>query len=579
MPPHTKHQKKNKPAPYQDLSLEENNQKPAKKVKNQHDNNNTETRSENHVTMTRDVDLTQNATQLNTNNNNNAQEPLSITTNQTLQDNNLQDIEFDLEDWTDIQYNTRHKIFIPTEKPELKKRLDKKREIENLIPDHIRIVGSDIKYSGDIMYIKIDFPTAKDRLSAVEHLDTNNIQWKTNIQTNEQTPPNRKAEIIVRDIPLEITENDIRRQFNTYGDIQKIILKVNGAWQTANIIYQSEDTVSTHFKDKWSDIIRKDSVRIYLAEDYENNKETRNEFCAKLCNLPKHTTGFDIVNYIEEIGGKTCFIPRTKVQYDRVRYAYVNFESKEQLETVLSSQETHYMKNFNIFWTTTDTKTCHICQSRDHLAANCPRLQDRAKNEKRISKLANLYVKKKLDIPSAKNIIKKANNLKQQKQKSYSQVAQEGAGIHNTQTQSIEDRLSRIENLLDTALFAIQQIINKGIAQEERLELQKEIDLRNQQINKTPSKPPKSLNTHTNPTNNIQKAPAVKKSTNNKTESHKDNTIFTSIHAPIKDDSISIATDTRMTTLENNMSKVIHLLETLQNTTPKEASPTTPMQQ
>jgi hypothetical protein len=87
------------------------------------------------------------------------------------------------------------------------------------------------------MFIKIDFPTARDRLSAIEHLDKINIQWKTSIQPNDQIPPNRKAKIIVRDIPFKINENDIHRQFSTYGDIQKIILKVNRAWQTANIIY------------------------------------------------------------------------------------------------------------------------------------------------------------------------------------------------------------------------------------------------------------------------------------------------------------------------------------------------------
>jgi hypothetical protein len=53
------------------------------------------------------------------------------------------------------------------------------------------------------------------------------------------------------------------------------------------------------------------------------------------------------------------------------------------MEAILASQETHYIKNFNIFWTTTETKTCHICQFRAHLAVECPRLQDKVKNEKK----------------------------------------------------------------------------------------------------------------------------------------------------------------------------------------------------
>src|SRR6266487_6353933 len=417
---------------------------------------------------------------------------------------NIKDIKLDTKDWTKIQYTTRHKIFISTEKTDLKKRSEKKKEIENLIPGYIRIIGSDIKFSDEDMYIKIDFPSAADKIAAVEHLDKTNIQWKTNISSTDQTTTDRKSEIIVRDIPLEITEEDICRQFTQYGDIRRIVLKVNRAWQTANVIFHLEDSVRSNFQQKWSDIIRKDSVRIYPAEDYEHTKQTRDQFCAKLCNLPRNTTGFDIADYITQVKGKTCFIPRTKVQYGRVRYAYVNFETKEDLEAVLTSQEAHYIRNFNIFWTTTDTKTCHICQSRDHLAAVCPRLQDKTKNEKRISKLAELYTRKRLNIPSTKNVIKKAANIK--KQKTYSQAAQEGIET-NIQAKSIEDRLSKVEKLLDTALFTIQEIINKGIVEENRAELQKEIFQRNQQNHNTPSRPPNPPKKQNAPTNTQDNTP------------------------------------------------------------------------
>ncbi len=368
---------------------------------------------------------------------------------------------------------------------------------------------------------------------------------------------------------MEITEDNIRRQFTQYGDIRRIILKVNRSWQTANIIFHLEDTVKTYFQDKWSDIIRKDSVRIYLAEDYESNKETRDLLCAKLCNLPRNTTSFDIADYINQVKGKTCFIPRTKVQYGRVRYAYVNFETKEDLEAVLTSQEAHYIRNFNIFWTTTDTKTCHICQSRDHLAAVCPRLQDKTKNEKRISKLAELYTRKRLNIPSAKNIIRKAENFK--KQKTYSQAAQEGI---ETQAKSIEDRLSKVEKLLDTALFAIQEIINKGIVEENRAELQKEISHRNQQNHNTPSRPPNPPKKQNAPTNTQDNTPI-----NTQPTEKNDNTLSNSIHAPIKDNSLSISTEARISTLESNIIRLIQLVEATQRSAPTDTTPPTPMQQ
>jgi hypothetical protein len=97
------------------------------------------------------------------------------------------------------------------EKTDIKKRSEKKKEIENLIPGHIRIVGSDIKFADDTMYIKIDFPSAADKVATAEHLDKINKQWKTNISQNDQSPTDRKSEIIIRDILLETTEDDVHR--------------------------------------------------------------------------------------------------------------------------------------------------------------------------------------------------------------------------------------------------------------------------------------------------------------------------------------------------------------------------------
>src|SRR5947209_5719926 len=161
------------------------------------------------------------------------------------------------------------------------------------------------------MFIKIDFPTLKDKLSAMEELDKINIEYKTSIKETNDTNDNRKAEIVIRDIPLEINENDIRHHFSSYGSVAKINMRVNGAWQMANLTFNNENIVSEFFNEKWSDIVRKDSVRIYLAENYEQSKEYRTCFCAKLCNISKNTTGFDIESYIHSIKGKTCFIPRT----------------------------------------------------------------------------------------------------------------------------------------------------------------------------------------------------------------------------------------------------------------------------
>ncbi len=348
MPPQTRQQKKTKKTPYLEPSLEENSKNPSKKAKNQHDNNNTETRPVGHVTMTRDVDPSKNALTTTDQNNNNQTLPINPL-NEISNNIELIDANLDTDNWTDIQYNTKHRIFIPTEKTTTQNRQEKRRETKKLIPEYIRIVSSDTKWADNIIYIKIDFSTSKDKLAAMEELDKLNIQYKTNIKEANAISDNRKAEIAIRDIPLEINKNDIRRHFSSYGSIAKINMKVNGAWQTANLTFNDEATIAEFFHEKWSEVVRKNSVRIYLAENYEQNKEERTRFCAKLCNIPKNTIGFDIEDYIYSMKGKTCFIPRTRIQYGRVRYAYVNFENEADMQAAINTQETQYMKNFIVY--------------------------------------------------------------------------------------------------------------------------------------------------------------------------------------------------------------------------------------
>src|SRR5439155_26097603 len=102
-----------------------------------------------------------------------------------------------------------------------------------------------------------------------------------------------------------------------------------------------------------------------------------------------------------------------------------------------------------------------------------------------------LYAKKRVETHGAKSIINKANAI-QKGRKTYSQAAQETISSSNSALNPVlESRLVKIKNLLNTALFAIEQIINKGIAEEERKELQDQIDARNANLLKTPSKNPK----------------------------------------------------------------------------------------
>src|SRR6185369_14982578 len=198
-----------------------------------------------------------------------------------------------------------------------------------------------------------------------------------------------------------------------YGKIERIILKVNFGWQTVHIYFESPDAITDNFQNKWSTTLKKDSVRVYLAKDFDAETSRRQLYTLKLCNLPRGTTAFDIQDYIKDVRGKTCFIPRSRGKYERVRYAFVAFDSEEDKKAVLDYEEEEYIKDNRIFWTETETKTCHVCLSTQHLAAACPKIQDRRRNENRINKLADLYKRKKVEANNINTFQKKVTNINQ----------------------------------------------------------------------------------------------------------------------------------------------------------------------
>jgi len=114
MSPQTRQQNKGKKTPYKEASIEENNKKSAKKTKTQHNNNITETHPEDHAIVTRNVDQSQNAS--NNSGQNNNQVPLTNSQDETLEEIELKDADLDTNNWTNIQYNNKQRIFIPTEK-------------------------------------------------------------------------------------------------------------------------------------------------------------------------------------------------------------------------------------------------------------------------------------------------------------------------------------------------------------------------------------------------------------------------------------------------------------------------------
>ena len=257
--------------------------------------------TESHMTQMRDIDHNNNTHQTD-------RQPTSTedtTVNIDLIDETLSDAD----DWNEISFTARHKIYIAAEQAQGETKWEKRKFFEDFFPTNIRIIGTSIKRENEQTFIKIDFPTETAKDLAAKYLLEKNIPCKGSINNTSNNTKDRKNEIIVRDIPIDYTENDVKRQFLIYGNITKVILKVSGTWKQAHVFFEDAKTVEDNFINNWSDFIEKDGVRIFLANDYESNINLRGQFCGKLCNLPKNTTAYDLKGYIRSVNGKTCFIP------------------------------------------------------------------------------------------------------------------------------------------------------------------------------------------------------------------------------------------------------------------------------
>jgi len=320
----TNTQKKNhKKTPYEAPSGDKNTKKNEKSEENNKNKQISQTASGSHD-FSRDVN-----TSLNTNNNNTnsnkTQEEAAPTS--TVNEIDIPDAEqAATNNWKTIELTQRHSLFINANHSQGENLLEKKKYLESTLMACHSLLGSSTKKGhDDMMYIKIDFGENEDKLTACEILDNKEIPYLTSIKGKGKDTaallsdhPDRGNELVVKDIPLEIKKDNVERKFSYYGKIERIILKVNFGWQTVHIYFESPDAITDNFQNKWSTTLKKDSVRVYLAKDFDAETSRRQLYTLKLCNLPRGTTAFDIQDYIKDVKGKTCFIPCSRGKYERV---------------------------------------------------------------------------------------------------------------------------------------------------------------------------------------------------------------------------------------------------------------------
>jgi hypothetical protein len=194
---------------------------------------------------------------------------------------------------------------------------------------------------------------------------------------------NRTIQVI--DIPLSTPTSVIRAAFRRHGTITKLTTRTRGAFQQAYITYESADDINNFRSTQWSDFIMRDAVRVLPITLSETERELRQAYCLKLSGLPVNTTAHEIVDFIKNIRGKTCFIPKFLSNYKPRNYAYINFTSEEDMTA--AHGQNFSLKGQELFWCLPDNVTCNSCGSPDHFIKSCPHKKTRTARDEKLQKL------------------------------------------------------------------------------------------------------------------------------------------------------------------------------------------------
>ncbi|KAG9294822.1 hypothetical protein G9A89_008514 [Geosiphon pyriformis] len=133
-----------------------------------------------------------------------------------------------------------------------------------------------------------------------------------------------QKKVLVRDIPLGISDREVRAAMREFGEVNKIQIRVAGKWQSAVVEYNNQE----------------EATRAII--------EQRKTWEAKLVSLPQNS--------------QSCFIPRTSKNYTRMGCAYIGFDSEASCNN--ATKKPLVIDDTLVHWVPTDAKECHFCYQK-----------------------------------------------------------------------------------------------------------------------------------------------------------------------------------------------------------------------
>src|SRR6202000_2369454 len=136
--------------------------------------------------------------------------------------------------------------------------------------------------------------------------------------------------IIVTDIPLFCTEQDVLSSFKRFGTIDSHYFRTpSGAnFQKVEITF-TDSSVHDNFIDKWCIYSRSHCLRVYPATFNKQDQDARMEFTAVLKNLPPNITAVDLSQIISEVSASSIGLPKYVGSYKSNPWAYFQFRTQQ----------------------------------------------------------------------------------------------------------------------------------------------------------------------------------------------------------------------------------------------------------
>ena len=115
-----------------------------------------------------------------------------------------------------------------------------------------------------------------------------------------------------------------------------------------------------------------------------------NKYMLKLANLLFGITTYDLLEVFNIIKVKTCFIPRTRDKYARLRYAFFSFASKNDIVKVMEG-DPFAIKDRQLFWVECEKKVCYKCGSPAHLVKDCDEREKSFLRKQKMAQFSKVY--------------------------------------------------------------------------------------------------------------------------------------------------------------------------------------------